>query len=173
MLSRAGVGKNWWLTLTVLLFALTVLPATAPAVEKGVEPPDFELTSLEGEKVRLSDFRGRLIVLKLATTWCPSCKQQVKDLAKIETFLVDNNVALVEVYVDEPEDVVRKYLQRRDLKVPSVVVLDDGHVERAYRLNTIPRVILIDCDFLVRRDRGPINAADLQRRLEKMLVNQQ
>ena len=146
-----------------------VVASPVSAVETGTEPPDFELADLDGKSVRLADFRGQTIILKLATTWCPSCKQQLKEFAKIEQFLTDNSVTLIEVYVDEPEDIVREYLQHRDLKLPHTTLIDDGQVARAYRLYTIPRVLLIDSDFKVQRDRGLIVASDLQKMLQEML----
>ena len=84
-------------------------------------------------------------------------------------FLLDNKIALIEVYVDEPEDTVREYLQHRDFKLPHTTLIDDGQVARAYRLYTIPRVLLIDSDFKVQRDRGLIVASDLQKMLQEML----
>ena len=146
-----------------------VVASPVSAVETGTEPPDFELADLDGKSVRLADFRGQTIILKLATTWCPSCKQQLKEFAKIEQFLLDNSVTLIEVYVDEPEDTVREYLQHRDFKLPNTTLIDDGQVARAYRLYTIPRVLLIDSDFKVQRDRGLIVASDLQKMLQEML----
>lgn len=146
-----------------------VVASPVSAVETGTEPPDFELADLDGKLVRLADFRGQTIILKLATTWCPSCKQQLKEFAKIEQFLLDNSVTLIEVYVDEPEDTVREYLQHRDFKLPHTTLIDDGQVARTYRLYTIPRVLLIDSDFKVQRDRGLIVASDLQKMLQEML----
>ena len=146
-----------------------IVASSVSAVETGSEPPDFKLATLDGKMVRLADFRGQTIILKLATTWCPSCKQQLKELAKLETFLIDNKIALIEVYVDEPEETVREYLQQRKFPIPHTALIDDGQVARAYRLYTIPRVLLIDRDFKVQRDRGLIVASDLQKMLQEML----
>lgn len=168
MLSRVRFGKGFWVVLGILLVGLV---ATSPvsAVETGTEPPDFKLANLEGKMVRLADFRGQTIILKLATTWCPSCKQQLKEFAKIEKFLLDNKITLIEVYVDEPEETIREYIKNNDFKLPHVTLIDDGQVARAYRLYTIPRVLLIDKDFKVQRDRGLIVASDLQKMLQEML----
>ena len=168
MLSRIRCKKRVWYALGFLIIGL-IFTSPVSAVETGTEPPDFKLANLDGEQVRLADFRGETIILKLATTWCPSCKQQIKELAKLETFLIDNKITLIEVYVDEPADTVREYLQERKFNVPSTTLIDDGQVARAYRLYTIPRVLLIDSDFKVQRDRGVIIAGDLQKMLQKML----
>ena len=168
MLSRIRCKNRAWYALGLMIIGL-IFTSPVSAVETGMEPPDFKLANLDGEQVRLADFRGETIILKLATTWCPSCKQQIKELAKLETFLIDNKITLIEVYVDEPADTVREYLQERKFNVPSTTLIDDGQVARAYRLYTIPRVLLIDSDFKVQRDRGVIIAGDLQKMLQKML----
>lgn len=167
MLSRFRSGQAWLLLGLLLIGLLFSVPAVA--IETGAAPPDFKLTGLDGKEVRLSDFKGKVVILKLATTWCPSCKQQVRELAKLEEFLARNEIALIEVFVDEPEEAVREYLQERSFNVPHVALLDDGQVARAYRIYTIPRVLLIDRDFKVQRDRGLIVAADLEQTLQEML----
>lgn len=168
MLPRLHLKKSGWFALGLLLIGL-VSASPIHAVEPGTEPPDFKLATLDGKTVRLADFRGQTIILKLATTWCPSCKQQIKELSKVETFIIDNKIKLVEVYVDEPEETVREYLQQRTFSVPHTAVIDDGQVARSYRLYTIPRVLLIDRNFKVKRDRGVIMAGDLQKMLQEML----
>jgi len=169
MLSRVCLYPKMWITLTVLMYSLIVaLPVLA--VEIGSEPPDFILPNLSGEKVALADYRGKTIILKLATTWCPGCKQQVKEFAEVGPYLIENDIVLVEVFVaDEPESVVKEYLQQRKFEVPTVALIDDGTVAQEYRLFGIPWVLLIDKDFKVQRNRGLITATDLQDQLQKML----
>ncbi|MBE0501799.1 MAG: TlpA family protein disulfide reductase [Desulfuromonadales bacterium] len=168
-LSRNCFCPRGWIALTVLLFGL-VSVAPIGAVEIGSEPPGFALLNLAGENVTLADYRGQTIILKLATTWCPGCQQQIKEFAEIGPYLIENDIVLIEVFVaDEPELTVREYLQRRKFKVPTVALIDDGTVAQAYRLYGIPWVLLIDRDFKVTRERGLITAADLQRQLTKML----
>jgi peroxiredoxin len=169
MLNRVNFVSYRWGVLALLSFSLFVT-APAKAIEIGTEPPDFELTTLTGEKVRLTDFRGRAIILKFATTWCSGCKRQDKEFASVGAYLVENDIVLIEVFVDkEPESVVREYLQQRKFDLPTVALIDDGTVARAYRLLGIPWVLLIDKDFKVQRERGLITASDLQGQLQSIL----
>lgn len=171
ILSRVCFYPRAWIVQTVLLFGLiSVTPIWA--VELGSEPPDFTLPDLAGENVTLADYRGETIILKLATTWCPGCKQQVKEFSEVSPYLIENEIVLIEVLVaDEPESTVREYLQQRKFEVPTVTLIDDGTVAQAYRLFGIPWVLLIDKDFKVQRERGLITAIDLQGQLQKMLKN--
>ena len=169
MFKQLSLVSNGWRVFSALLFVL-IFAAPVLAVEIGTEPPGFELLDFAGESVHLDDFRGKTIILKLATTWCSDCKRQVKEFAKIGAYLVENDIVLIEVFVaNEPESFVREYLQQRKFDVPTVALIDDGTVARAYRLLGVPWVLLIDKDFKVQRERGLITAADLQGQLQKML----
>lgn len=148
----------------VLLLAtawLCGVAGVATALEPGYAPPDFELPDLQKGVVRLSDFRGRPIVLKIATTWCTGCKIQVKELATARQALEKNQVAVVEVYVDESPADIRTDLEAHPHDYPSVIAIDDGKVARKYSLYGVPRVLLIDREFKVRRDGRLISADDL------------
>ena len=76
-----------------------LLPVCALAVNVGEVAPDFTLESVGGEKVSLNDFKGQVVLLKLATTWCPTCKELSAEIQKAGEFLKEQNVAVLEVYV--------------------------------------------------------------------------
>ncbi len=151
-----------------LLFSLLWLPLPVRAVEPGSPAPDFSLKTTKGENVHLSDFKGRPIILKLATTWCPTCKQQSQEFKAAAAFLKDHNVAIVEVFLQDSEQMVRDYFLGQE-NLPEAVILDDGTALKAYNVYLIPRVILIDQEFKVRRDGSLIPAKDLIFELEKFV----
>ena len=92
----------------VWLFVIAILCATpAGALQVGEAAPDFTLKSIEGESVSLSDFKGRVVILKLATTWCPTCKQLSGEIGKVVDVLDENNVAFLEVFVQDTEETVK------------------------------------------------------------------
>ncbi|WP_343033610.1 TlpA disulfide reductase family protein [Virgibacillus ihumii] len=45
--------------------------------------PGFQLETLEGEKVKLSDFRGNPVMLNFWATWCPPCRAEIPDMEKL------------------------------------------------------------------------------------------
>ncbi|BCR03051.1 thiol:disulfide interchange protein tlpA [Desulfuromonas versatilis] len=150
------------------LLSILALPPLSLALEKGTAAPDFELPSLEGKKVRLSDFKGQIILLKLATTWCPTCKQQSNEFRQAADDLEKNNVAVVEVFLQDSEEMIREYFKGQESTVPIVKLIDNGPARKAYNVYLIPRVLLIDQDFKIQRDGSLITAYDLTRRIEKL-----
>lgn len=152
--------------LLALLFAL--LPLGTAAMEVGEVAPDFELKALDGKEVRLSDYRGQAILLKLATTWCPTCKQQTQEIKDVEDFLAENDVAVVEVFLQDSEKMVRQFLAGEEFAMPFVALLDDGSALKSYNVYLIPRVLVIDREFKIRRDGSLISSRDLIKAIEAL-----
>jgi peroxiredoxin len=145
--------KSFKLLLCVLLLLLFCLaPITALAVAKGEPAPDFKLQSLTGEDVSLSDFKGRLVLLKLATTWCPTCKLLSAEIKKIGDFLKEQDVVVLEVFVQDSEKTIKKYLGDHKPPMTFHALLDDGQAYEAYNVYLIPRFLLIDKEQVVRFD---------------------
>lgn len=129
---------------------LLMVPAMAGALETGTQAPDFKLKSLKGEDVSLKDFGGRLVLLKLATTWCPTCKELSGEINKVGEFLKEKNVVVLDVFVQDSPEMVEKYLGDDVPAMSFYALLDDGQVYDAYNVYLIPRLLLIDAEQVVR-----------------------
>jgi peroxiredoxin len=150
------------------LLSLLLFTVSAAAIELGATAPDFKLPTLDGKQVSLSDYKGQVIVLKLATTWCPTCKQQSQEILSANNFLRNNNVAVVEVFLQDSEKMVREYLKGEKYDMPFAALLDDGRALKAYNVYLIPRVLIIDQDFKVRRDSSLLSDRELIVEIEKL-----
>ena len=164
--------KQWFAAIPLLLMFL-FLPMMAGAIEVGAEAPDFELMTVDGVKVHLSDYKGQFIILKLATTWCPTCKQQTQEFRADKDFLKENKIQIVDVFVQDSEAMVKKYIKGMAEELPYVALLDDSSALRAYNVYLIPRVLLIDPDFKVRRDGSLMSAKELRTTLTEMIQNRE
>lgn len=142
--------KSTFTLLLLLVFCL--IPVAAVAIETGIQAPGFTLKSLQGQDVSLSDFRGRLVLLKLATTWCPTCKQLSGEIEKVGTFLKEQDVVVLEVFVQDSAPMVEKYLGESEPPMTFFALLDDGQVYDAYNVYLIPRLLVVDAAQSVRFD---------------------
>ena len=121
------------------------------------------MQSITGEQVSLSDFKGRVVLLKLATTWCPTCQQLSAEISRAGDGLAASNVVFLDVFVRDSEAMVEEYLAGTEYPMTSHALLDDGQVYEAYNVYLIPRLLLVDADQIVRFDSavGTVSAEEI------------
>ena len=158
-----------YLSCVFLLLTFCLTPVSSFALKDGAVAPDFKLKSLSGEDVSLSDFKGRLVLLKLATTWCPTCKLLSGEIRKAGSFLKEQNVVVLEVFVQDSKETVKESLGDETPPMDFHALIDDGQVYEAYNVYLIPRFVIVDQDQIVRFDSGGRNvvAEDIRALVEK------
>ncbi len=111
--------------------------------------PDFELKTLDGERVRLSSFRGHPVLLNFWASWCGPCRRELPGLVKIYGQYKDQGLVVLGVN-DEGKGAARKFAESANLSFPTV---DDSasKTHRQYRVRSIPSVFLINSDGKVVR----------------------
>jgi peroxiredoxin len=146
--------------LTALLYvALTVgIMARATSLwandirpEEGHPAPDFSLKTLEGKTVRLSDFRGKKVVLiNFWATWCPPCRSEMPTMQQIYTDYKEKGFEILAINIEpDAKEEIRDFMKELRLTFP--VLLDsDMKVTRTYRLIGLPVSMLIDRQGIIR-----------------------
>ena len=115
-------------------------------IEIGKSAPDFELTKLDGTNVKLSDLKGKKVILNFWATWCGPCQQEMPDM---EAFYKEHkeNVEILAVNYTPSEKVgeekVSNFIKEKGITFP--VLLDKNiDVTTAYKVITIPTSYFID-----------------------------
>lgn len=157
------------LALALLAGLIICSAVTASAVQVGQPAPDFEGKTIDGKDFKLSDYKGQIVLLKIGTTWCPSCRLQTKAVDSLHDFMAENGVRFIDVFVDESEKSVRKYFKKGEFHLPTEIIMDEGAAHKAYNVYVIPRLVLIDKEFKVVRDGDTISAKNLKKKIEKIL----
>jgi len=92
-------------------------------VNKPKNLPDFSLKDTEGNTISLADYKGKYLVLHIATTWCPFCNAEAPNLEKLYKDYRDKNVDVLIIDVKEDKKLVEELLVKRfNLSFP--VLLD-------------------------------------------------
>ncbi|MGP4075997.1 redoxin domain-containing protein [Halobacillus sp. K22] len=114
-------------------------------LEKGQQAPDFTLQTLEGEKVSLSDYRGKKVMINFWATWCPPCRAEMPDMEK---FYQNEDIVILAVNLTETESSQQEVQQFRDEFNLSFPILLDKNVEVAnkYQINPVPTSVFVDED---------------------------
>ncbi|GAB4256191.1 MAG: hypothetical protein Kow0092_02050 [Deferrisomatales bacterium] len=129
----------------VALIALLLAPGTPPAGATAPLAPSWELKDLDGNLHRLEDWRGKWVLLKLGTTTCPACAEQLMEFDAHRDELDRLGVEVVDIYLREDRYSVRKYWERKALAFRPVILYDwKGSLLREYRVSLIPQLVLVD-----------------------------
>ena len=142
-----------------IFVSIVFFSSPACAIKAGEKAPDFRLKSIVGEEVSLSDFRGRVVLLKLATTWCPTCKELSGEISRAGDDLAASNVVFLEVFIRDSEATVEEYVEGAGHPMTFHALLDDGQVYKDYNVYLIPRLLLVDADQVVRYDSAGRNVS--------------
>jgi thiol-disulfide isomerase/thioredoxin len=116
----------------------------------GKPAPEFELDLLSGEKFRLGNEKGKIIVLDFWASWCGPCLQAMPQVDRVATEYADRDVKLVAVNLEETPERVKAALER--LKLETTVALDrNGRIAEKYGATAIPQTVIIDREGVVAR----------------------
>ncbi|MCW5980449.1 MAG: TlpA family protein disulfide reductase [Bryobacteraceae bacterium] len=125
--------------------ASTEAASVKPARER--EPaPDFSLKDADGRTVRLSDYKGKVVLLNFWATWCGPCRIEIPWFRDFESNFKDRGFAVIGVSMDEEGwEVVKPYVERA--KVNYRVVIGDDEVAGNYGgVSSLPTSFIIDRD---------------------------
>jgi peroxiredoxin len=126
-------------------------PAETAATERAAKPaekrnqaPDFELTDSNGRKVKLSDYKGKVVLLNFWATWCGPCKLEIPWFVDFEKRYKDQGFAVLGVSMDEDGwEAVKPYIE--DKQVNYRVMVGTDAVGQLYGgVEALPTTFLID-----------------------------
>jgi thiol-disulfide isomerase/thioredoxin len=104
------------LLVPALLCGLLLLAGTASAASEP-QPFDFSMQDLDGQTHRLSDYRGRWVVINYWATWCPPCVEELPELAAFQAANPDHQVLGVN-FEDIAPDEVRAFAAEHGINFP-------------------------------------------------------
>ncbi len=106
--------------------------------------PDFALKDANGKVVKLSDYRGKVVLLNFWATWCGPCKIEIPWFMDFEQTYKDKNFAVLGISLDEDGwDAVKPYIEQR--KINYRVVIGTDKVATLYGdVDSLPTTFMID-----------------------------
>jgi peroxiredoxin len=147
---RAKMRKVRWL---VGLLAVALLwGVSAQEAEKmiGQKAPDFVLADLKGETVRLSQFRGKVVVLVFFAFWCDTWKETAVRLKAVRRNLPSSSVQILGIAVDPTWKEMGLKAQRKGAFSFPVLLDRGGRVRKRYGITKVPTLLLIDANGFIR-----------------------
>jgi len=165
-------------TMTRAIFsALTVVALVAAAVvpvqalSRGSRAPEIGLRDTEGRPVRLSQLRGKVVLVDFWASWCGPCRQEMPVLQRLHEEYGDEGLVIIGVNIDNEESNMRRFLRRTPVDFR---IVHDSRRRVADRYNPprMPSSFLIDQRGVVRYVHEGFRAPDarvIERKIKSLL----
>lgn len=142
--------------------------AESPKSEYG--PYDFTLTSIDGEPVRLSDYRGKVVLVNFWATWCGPCVIETPSLVRMYNKYKDQGFAVIGVALQSEEENVKQFVNK--FRVPYAVGRDTtSEIGLRYQVFALPSSFLFAPDGRVKKAfTGFVEEETLERELQVLLA---
>lgn len=119
------------------------------------DPIDFELTNLNGEKLKLSTFKGTPVVLNFWGSWCPPCIEELPSLIKFASFAKKKGIKVIAVSSGDTVESIRATFKK--LKIENTIkdvlfLLDMGEdLSKKYGTYKFPETYFINTEYLIKK----------------------
>lgn len=140
-------------------------------INKGNIAPEFDLKTLDEESVKLSDFRGKKLIVNMWATWCPPCRAEMPDMQKFYDKYKDEDVAILAVNMTTSEksvDDISKFLNEFEITF-SVVLDEQNKIAMTYQTFALPASYIIDSKGIIQQKvTGPMNYEMMEKMISEI-----
>jgi thiol-disulfide isomerase/thioredoxin len=139
-------------------------------LKAGQRAPNVTLLDLQGSQVRISDFKGKPLVINFWATWCPPCRAEIPELDAVYREYRDKGLEVLGIDYGEDAETVRAFMKGMDVSYR--VVVDPGsEAADRYRVAALPTSFFVDAEGVIQAVHlGGMDRKALQEKLDKILV---
>lgn len=133
--------------------------------------PDFTLSQPDGQKLQLSSYRGKVVLLDFWATWCVPCREEIPHFVEMQQQYGSQGLQIIGVSMDDSPDPVRPFYQQMHMNYP--VVMGNAQIGESYGgVLGLPIAFLIERDGRIyKKHIGATNATVFEREITTLLAN--
>jgi peroxiredoxin len=156
--------------LAVALLAMCPLLASQTSPQLGQAAPDFTLTDSAGSTVKLSAYKGKVVLLDFWATWCGGCKVEIPWYVEFQNKYRNDGLAAIGVSMDDDGwKSVKPFLEEHKLNYP-VVIGNQDLASRYGGLPSLPMTLLIDRDGKIAESHaGMVDKGAFEKKIKTLL----
>lgn len=126
-------------------------PQPAAADPAFTAAPDFTLHTVDGTPLRLSDLRGKVVLLNFWATWCPPCKAEMPDLNALhQKYGAEHDFTVVGINMEERAADVSAFARARQITFPLLLDPEGAVSAGRYAIRSLPTSLIIDREGRIR-----------------------
>ncbi len=159
-----------WLTLVVVLPLFFISKAIAE--RQGEKAPEFELSDVQGLHHRLSDYRGKVVLLNFWASWCPECIEEMPSLNTLYGKYGGSGLVVLGIAADRTKEPVLQVREKTRTAYPMLLDATGGVFIKRYTVIGLPTTIVIDRNgFIAGRFIGRTNfgSSSFMRKIEGLI----
>ena len=131
-------------------FTASSVDSNLEAAELGKAAPPFALKDIQGNTVRLEDFRGRLVIIDFWATWCHECEEVTPELDRIYRKFRDRGLIVLGISLDEGSSRIKdvnNFVKKYNLTY--TMLMDDGKANKLYKIRGLPTTLILDKNHVI------------------------
>ncbi|MGQ9805552.1 MAG: TlpA family protein disulfide reductase [Chlorobiales bacterium] len=124
------------------------LPQTLVATD-GKKAPDFTLTTTDGKILKLSDYKGKGVIVNFWATWCPPCRAEIPHMVELQKEYEQKGFSFIGIAVSDEEEKVKAFVVSQKMNYPVAMgtkelAMSYGKFTQERRLTGIPTSFIIN-----------------------------
>ena len=140
-------------------------------LEAGQPAPDFTLDTLDGNKVTLSEYKGKVVMVNFWASWCQPCRQEMPDIEKAYETYKDQGLVVLGVNLSEKNVPIQGFVKQYDLTFPILMDRQGTTAVDLYKVKPIPTTFFVDREGILRtKAEMPLSLANIENIVTPLLA---
>ncbi len=131
--------KKLSLLFIILFISANIYPLSGPAI-------DFEAVDINGKSIKLTEFKGKIVILDFWATWCPPCVKEIPNLKKIYSKYKGDDFEIISIALErKPKEHALKFVSDKKMDWIHIIDKDKGReIATEYKIRYIPTMYVIN-----------------------------
>jgi len=117
--------------------------------EEAFLAPSFELESLNGGKLNLLNYRGKVVFINFWATWCSTCEVEMPSMEKLYQRFKDHGFEMLTISVDKDPSLIEPFMKKYNLTFPVLLDPDSDVAKKKYKTTGVPETFIVNREGII------------------------